>query len=49
LSDQTFLPKMRMAGDFRTALGLLIASAMLDTKQAASFMILQSYEAYAVL
>jgi len=40
---------MRRTEDFQTASGLLIASAMLAAKQAASFMISHSYEAYAVL
>jgi hypothetical protein len=49
LSDQTFLPKMRRAEDFQTASGLSIVSVMLAAKQAASFMISHSFEAYAVL
>jgi hypothetical protein len=49
LSDQTFLPKIRRVGDFQTASGLSIASAMLAAKEAASFMISHAYEAYAFL
>jgi len=49
LSDQTFLPKIRRVGDFQSASGLSIASAMLAAKEAASFMISHAYEAYAFL